>query len=111
MFGTYSAHPLGQRSRGRGERKPPLPPAYRKEERGFWGRDSSRPQSVVPVHINVCQPLHEPFGGGVGRNLKLGEGAEPPPAVRLRFGRGLCCWDLSKTLLNQKFMCKQVIRW
>ena len=59
-----------------------LPLDYGKEERGFWGRDSSRPQTLVPVHISVCQPPHDPLGGGGRRNLKLGEGAEPPPAVR-----------------------------
>jgi hypothetical protein len=61
------------------------------------GRDSSRPQTLVPVCNSVCQPPHRILGGGVRRNLKLGEGVvtpsrgsgrqrkvvgERPPAVR-----------------------------
>ena len=81
-FGTHSSYPQGERSGGRGERKPPLPPDYRKERWGLRGRDSSLPRSVVPARNSVCQPPHRILGGGVRRNLKLGEGAEPPPAVR-----------------------------
>jgi len=83
LLGTYCAYPMEQRGEGLEEGTLPLLQIYGKEERGFWGRDSSRPQTVVPVHISVCHPPHDSLGGGVRRNLKLGEGAEPPPAVRL----------------------------
>ena len=83
LFGTYSSYLWGQRSGGRGEEIPRLPQDYGKERWGFRGRDSSLPRRVVPVRNSVCQLPHEPIGGGVRRNLKLGEGAEPPPAVRL----------------------------
>jgi hypothetical protein len=85
LFGTYSSYLWGQRSGGLGEEKLRLPQDYRKERWGSWGRDSSLPQSVSSVRNSVSQPPHEPLGGGVRKTLKLGEGAEPPPAVR--FGR------------------------
>ena len=72
------------------------------EKWGSWGRDSSLPQTVVPVRNSVCHPPHDPLGGGLRRNLNLemrqqfetkcnerselhadwGRGREPPPAVR-----------------------------
>jgi len=65
-----------QRSGGLGERILPLLQSYGKEEKGFWGRDSSLPQTVVPVRNSVCQFPHDPIGGGVRRILKQGEGAK-----------------------------------
>ena len=50
---------------------------------GVPGAGFLLPPGVVPVRNSVCQLPHRILGGGVRKTLKLGEGAEPPPAVRL----------------------------
>ena len=80
-FGTYSGYPLGQRSGGLGEEILRLP-QLRKRGEGVLGEGFFPPPGVVPVRNSVCQLPHAPIGGGVRKTHELGEGAEPPPAVR-----------------------------
>jgi len=67
---------VGSRGEGLEEGTLPLLQDYRKEKRGFRGRDSSLPRGVIPVCNSVCHPLHDPIGGGVRKTLKLGEGVK-----------------------------------
>jgi len=84
LFGTHSSYPQGQRSGGRGERKPPLPPDYRKERWGFRGRDSSLPRVSSPCVTAYVSSFTNHLGEGSGRPSNWGRGRSPLP----RFGSG-----------------------
>ena len=45
---------------------------------GSGGGILPAPGVVSAVRISVCHPLHDSLGGGVRRNLKLGEGVVTP---------------------------------
>ena len=49
-----------------------------KRRGGSGGEIRLAPGVVSSVCISVCHPLHDPIGGGVRRNLKLGEGVVTP---------------------------------
>ena len=72
----------GREKWGSGGEETSSPPRLQKREVGVPGEGFLPPPGVVSVHINVCQRPHRIFGGGVRKTHELGEGAEPPPAVR-----------------------------
>jgi len=78
LFGTDSSYLWGQRGRGLGEEKHRFPQLTEKRGGGSGGGIPPAPGVAISVRISVCQLLHDPIGGGVRKNLKLGEGVVTP---------------------------------